>query len=478
MMRFLNRENELGRLDSLVETGNGFAVIYGRRRVGKTRLLVEWVRRHGGVYFVADTAAPAQQRARLARAIAQNIDGFDTVEYPNWGVLLERFSREVRVGDRGLPIVLDELPYLVGGDPSLPSVLQRWIDHQALDAGLVLAIAGSSQRMMQGLVLDRDAPLFGRAHAVMRLEPLRPRLLPDALGSATPYTQIERYTAWGGVPRYWELAERAAGDVEAQIDRLVLDPLGPLHREPERLLLEEDPPAIELRALLDAIGAGAHRTSEIAGRIGRPATALARPLTRLAELGFIRREVPFGDPPRTSKRSRYTVDDPFLRLWFRVVAPSRGPLAQTDEAGRLTMLRPHWPGLVGAAWEALARSGVGNLETHDNPRISRSWGPAGRWWRGNAPEWDVVAETPDRDRLLVGEAKARTEPVGAREFEAMARRLAQKPLPTFGRETSRVDVVRALFVPAASNAPAESAGVVRVTAADLFGFELDLDRDR
>lgn len=118
------------------------------------------------------------------------------------------------------------------------------------------------------------------------------------------------------------------------LDDQVLNPLGVLHEEPERLLLEELPPALGLRPILDAIGLGAHRVSEIAARIGAPATSLSRPLQRLMELGLIQREVPFGSFPAVGKRSLYKISDPFCRMWFRVVAPNRAILAGASKAAR------------------------------------------------------------------------------------------------------------------------------------------------
>src|SRR5262249_11545085 len=148
----------------------------------------------------------------------------------------------------------------------------------------------------------------------------------------------------------------------------------------------------EVRPVLDAIGAGVHRVSEIAGRMGRPATSLARPLDRLVGMGLATREVPFGES--SSKRALYRITDPFFRLWFRVVAPNRGPLATMSPAARRALLAKHWPGLLDEAWERLCRDSVSQLD---------DWSTASRWWRGNDPEWDVVAESLDRTRLLLGE---------------------------------------------------------------------------
>jgi AAA+ ATPase superfamily predicted ATPase len=302
-MQFLNRTRELERLDALVARGRGFGVVYGRRRIGKTRILVEWVGRHGGVYTVADQSAAEVQRRYFADAVAARLPGFGDTAYPDWRVLLDRLARDAKsAGWRG-PLVVDELPYLVQASPELPAVLQRWLDHAAGD--LVVVVAGSAQHLMQGLVLAGDAPLFGRATELFEVGPLAPQYLPLALGDPPP--ALDAWACWGGVPRYWELAADVPGSTEDRLDRLVLDPMGPLHLEPDRLIAEELPPATEVRPILDAIGAGAHRVSEIAGRLARPATALSRPLTRLQGMGLVRREVPFGVPERTSKRSLYRI---------------------------------------------------------------------------------------------------------------------------------------------------------------------------
>lgn len=423
-MDFLNRHDELERLDGLVARGRGFAVVYGRRRIGKTRLLTEWVGRHGGTYAVADQSAAEVQRRYFAEAVGTRLPGFSAVEYRDWRGLFDRLARDATLAGWRGPLVIDELPYLVQASPDLPAILQRWLDHDARE--LVVVVAGSSQHMMQGLILDASAPLYGRASEILHLAPLDPRHLRDALGTSVGRTLVDAYAAWGGIPRYWELAAAMSGSVERRIDRLVLDPLGPLHLEPDRLIAEEMPPANEVRPLLDAIGGGAHRLSEIAGRLGRPATSLSRPMHRLQTLGLVHREVPFGDDERSGKRSLYRIADPFTRLWFRVVAPYRALLTTTTPEGRLAHFRRFWPQLVGEAWEELCRLRV--------PRLG-PWGPASRWWRGNAPEWDIVAASLDGRRVLLGEAKLRASRGAMAELERRA------PPPELGN----VEVVRVMF---------------------------------
>jgi len=365
-VRFVDRKAELAALGTIGYSD--VAVVWGRRRIGKTRLLLEWCEKEKGVYTVADQSAPDTQRAYFARAIAQVLPGFDDVTYPDWDRLLVRLANDAVTRKYHGPIVIDELPYLVQPSPELPSILQRWVDHDCKRAGLRIALAGSSQRMMQGLVLSHDAPLYGRAKVIMELRPLSPEHL-GAMFGATKI--VEGWTAWGGVPRYLELATSRTGTTIDRLTALALDPLGPLFSEPERLLLEESPPAIEMRPVLDAIGAGAHRLSEIAGRIGRPATSVGKPLERLMGMGLVRRETPYAEPERGGKRSLYKIDDPFLRLWFRVVAPNRAALTAGSPASRRALLEPHWPALVGQAWEEICRLALPGI-AH---RVLRKLGP-------------------------------------------------------------------------------------------------------
>ena len=403
-MKFVDRSEEMRRLDLATSRPRGFAVLWGRRRVGKSRLLTEWSRRNDGFYTVADQSADAVQRRYLASALATLFPGFDEVEYPDWRALLRRLDRDAdNKGWRG-PLIIDELPYLVASQPEILATLQNWLDSPTRRVGLV--VSGSSARMMDGAVLDSGAPLYGRATEAFAVRPLRAGYLADVFPELNARQLVSAYAVWGGMPRYWELAEPFGADIEAAVDALVLDPTGPLHAEPDRLLQAEQPPAMALRPLLDVIGNGAHRVSEIAGRLGRQASGLAGPLAMLGDMDLVRREIPFGSDPKSGKRSLYQIADPFLRFWFRVVAPNRSLLAEAPRETRLMCWQRHRTRLEAYAWEELCRASVPRLH-RVLPAVS-GLGPfseARRYWRGNDPELDIVARAVAGSEILVGEAK-------------------------------------------------------------------------
>jgi len=445
-MKFVDRQEELERLQHLAHTG-GLALVWGRGRIGKTRLLLEWCKQHNGLYTVADQSAAPIQRRYFAASVAARFPGFDQVHYPDWRSLLERISAEAIHQQWRGALIVDEFPYLKATSPELPSIFQAWVDHGAKEARLTVVLAGSSQRMMQGLVINATEPLYGRATESFQLQPLAAGYLTEALGLATARDVILAYTAWGGVPRYWELMSESNLPVDRAIDHLVLNPVGPLHEEPKRLLLEELPPAVALRPILDAIGFGAHRVSEIAARIGEPATSLSRPLQRLMELGLVQREIPFGASSASAKRSLYKIADPFCRLWFQVVAPNRAFLADAPVRARGKLWRKARPGLVSTAWEELCRQWV-PLGAARHPRLKEmgDWEPARRFWHGEGPEWDVVSQTLDGRCVLLGEVKWSERPVDVPQLRSLTKALLTKGIPAV-KGLGDKELRHVLFVP-------------------------------
>jgi len=425
---FLDRDEETARLARLVESPEGsLGVLYGRRRCGKSRLLREVLPPERSIYYVGDEREGALQRTSLAAEIARLLPGFDRVTYPDWDSLFSRFWNEAKPG---MALVLDELPALVAEARELPSVLQKHVDRYP-ERGLHLLLAGSSQRMMQGLVLDRTAPLFGRAWEILKIAPLRAGWIQSALHLDDPAQAVEAYSVWGGIPRYWELAGDHP-DLAAAVRSLVLSPLGVLYEEPSRLLLDDLRDTAQATSILALIGQGCHRISEIAARMAKPVTSLARPLERLIEMDLVARETPFGTSVRNSKRTLYRIADPFLRYWFRFVQPDRSRLEARQTVAVERDIAARFPHHAGEVWEELARESVPVLDC-----FGRTWGPAGRWWGPGLDrqplEIDLVAESQVGDALLVGEVKWASPDDPARLLQELERKVERLPFVE-GRE--------------------------------------------
>ena len=425
MIPFVDRHDELRRLEGALRADiPTLTVIYGRRRCGKSTLIQRVVRR-GDVYFLADQSEQALQIRAMAEAVENVIPGFSQATYPSWDSLLTTLSE--RVSERQA-ILIDEFPYLVQGAAELPSVIQRLLDRPG-PKRLDWLLCGSSQRMMHSAVLDRAAPLYGRAREILKIRPLMPGWITEAL-KLDAEAGVAAYSVWGGIPRYWELAA-SFSDLEKAVATLVLDRHGVLHEEPHRLLQEEMRSSIQARSLLVAIGGGCHRLSEIAGRLNRPAVALSRPLSLLIDLGLVRRDIPWGESTRSTKRTLYRIADPFTRFFFRFVTPHQSLLELGQTQAVCSKAMASLPQHVGETWEDLARESVPFLDL-----AGETWGAAARWWgtdvNGEAMELDVVAESMDGKSLLIGEAKWT---VSSREAQAITARLADRGrcFPKLGR---------------------------------------------
>ena len=467
-MNFMDREEEMARLSRLAkEARGGFAAVWGRRRIGKSELLKEWCRRFDGIYTVADQSLAAMQRAAFALALSDRFAGFADVTYPSWKALFEALSRRAAAEDWHGPLVMDEFPYWVEADESIPSILQNWVDGEKSRRGIVCAIAGSVQHMMQGLVLDSDSPLYGRVDEKLKLLPIDIAYIKEAFHLRTAIDAVKAYSVWGGVPRYWVSAERFGAKLDKAIDELALDPLGIFHEEPAALLQSEIPNAISLKPYLDVIGLGANRASEIAGRLGVPATALSRPLARLIEIGLVKREVPFGELEKNSKKSIYRLADPFCRFWFSVMAARRSVFESAPASVRLSIWRRHSQKVFSSAWEDLSRAVVvrsNRLRTLVGEKDY--WLPAGRWWHKTESEWDVISASGDGTQVLLGEAKWSDKPFAKKEVEILAERIKHRHPPTGMPAKYRF----ALFLPSVENGCASMGtcnGVEIITAEDV-----------
>jgi len=229
---------------------------------------------------------------------------------------------------------------------------------------------------------------------------------------------VEAFSVWGGTPRYWELAADHP-DLATAVRALVLSPLGVLYDEPSRLLLDDLRDTAQAASVLSLIGQGCHRASEIAARIGKPATSLSRPLQRLLEMDLVARETPFGTETRGAKRTLYRIADPFLRYWFRFVEPNRSRLEARQVAAVERDIAERFAHHAGEVWEELARASVPRLNC-----FGRTWGPANRWWGPGLDrqplEVDLVAESGDA--LLVGEVKWAATPDVSRALNELKRK--------------------------------------------------------
>jgi AAA+ ATPase superfamily predicted ATPase len=387
-MDFVNRDAELRELNAAAKRG-GLLVVFGRRRVGKTRLLRQWLQPRDGLY---SQAIEAQRDLQIEQVFADLRPQLETQLVPKtWPELLEILALQ----KRRWVLCLDEFPYLTALDASLASQLQKWLDH-SLPRGCLLIVAGSSTRMMNDLFLHRAAPLYGRARKLLQVQPMDYPAFCDAcdLRPGEP-DSFEKFACVGGIPKYWEFLEPGQ-DVVALAESLYFDYAPYMEQEPQRILRDEGVIGLNAVAVLEAVGRGAERPSEIAARLGTAQTNLSRLLQQLLDASILTRELPFGESVRSTKKTLYRINDPTMRFWFRVYSPHQSRWRTYAATEKRKLIHDH----AATVFEDFCRARF----------------PGGQRYWERSIELDLVAPDPnDAKRLFVAEVKWRSLSAGERK---------------------------------------------------------------
>ena len=407
---FVNRIAEQRELEASARKG-GLLIVFGRRRVGKTRLLAHWLRSRGGMYSQAIEGPADLQVQQVFADIAERLD--TKIVPKNWSELLEILTLQKKPWS----LCLDEFPYLTATDPTLPSRLQKWLDH-SLPRGCQLILAGSSTMMMNNLFLNRTAPLYGRAHKLLHVQPMDYAAFCDACGlKPADMESFEKFSLVGGIPKYWEFVEKGQ-DVIALAEALYFDYAPYMEQEPLRILRDEGVMGLNAVSVLEAVGRGAQRPVEIAQRLGTVQTNLSRLFQQLMDASVLTREMPWGESVRTTKKILYRIQDPTLRFWFRVYSAHRSQWRNFERDKKLKLIHDH----ASTVFEDACRA---------------RFPGAGRYWEKDV-ELDIVATDPgDTKGLVVAEVKWRK--LSAAERRHIMSQLEQKwPRTTLSHKHNKV----------------------------------------
>ena len=226
-MKFIGRQTELAKLNSEYNRDSSFVVIYGRRRVGKTTLIKEFLKKKTAFYFLATEELESQSMKRLAGVVARTTKNslLQKATFTDWLDLFQIIA-DYKPEEKKV-LVIDEFPYLVKTNPAFPSVLQNAWDEMLKDSNVMLILSGSLIGMMQKHALSYDSPLYGRRTAQMRLAPL-PFTDIYAVQDLPFDKAVEQYAVTGGVPKYLEFFEDNR-DLEEQLKDTVLSKSGFLY---------------------------------------------------------------------------------------------------------------------------------------------------------------------------------------------------------------------------------------------------------
>lgn len=411
---FVGREKELRQLDRMyAKSGFQMAVVYGRRRVGKTTLIDAFAKDKPTLYFTAQQRSSLQNLAQFSR-VAYSFFGLpeDAGAFPDWRSAFSYVANAAHQrGNEPFLFVFDEFPYAADTEPSLPSILQIAIDHEFADTNVRMILCGSNEGFMESEVLGRKSPLYGRRTMQIKVKPF------DCFDSAlmlpglAPEQCVTYYATFGGTPYYLAQIDRDA-TYEENVAELMFDTSGILYEEPLMLLRQEMREPALYNSILDAIGSGETKPKRIAERAGVNPSSCPKYLKTLIDLGIVNREVPYGENLETSRKALYSLADPFFAYWYAFVSKNVGAVETGAglAAARKVAFGQALQTYVGKQFETVCqqwvirRNSVGKL-----PFLASSFG---RWW-GTDPreraetDIDLVAADKESRSILLGECKWR-----------------------------------------------------------------------
>ena len=427
---FVGRENELKQLNKMyVKDGFQMAVLYGRRRVGKTTLIDAFAKDKAVLYFTAQQRSSLQNLVQFSRCVYAFFGlPQDGAAFVDWRSAFSYVAQAAQQrGGEPFLFVFDEFPYAAETEPSLPSVLQIAIDHDLKQANIKIILCGSNEGFMESEVLGRKSPLYGRRTMQLKVKPFdcfdAARMLPGL----SPQEHVTYYATFGGTPYYLAQVD-ASAPYEENVTELMFNTSGVLYEEPLMLLRQELREPALYNSILDAIGSGETSPKRIAERAGVNASSMSKYLMTLLNLGIIQREVPFGDNPDTSRKAMYSLCDSFFAYWYAFVSKSVGAIeaGAGEAAARRTAFGQALQTYIGKQFEAVCKqwvirkNAVGEL-----PFLASAFG---RWW-GTDPrekaeaDIDLIAADKHSKSILLGECKWRnsfdeTEAIRKLEYRA------------------------------------------------------------
>lgn len=425
---FIGRKTELQQLNTLYKQDKfQCVIIYGRRRVGKTTLINEFIKDKDAVYFTGIESTAKDNLENFSRSIAalNNANTDNAPVYKDFRSAL--IDIDALAQNRKIVLVIDEYPYLARSYRPISSLLQELIDTKFKNnANLFSILCGSSMSFMEKQVLGYQSPLYGRRTAQFHI---RPFTFYEAAAYYKNFSNEDLavvYGITGGIPLYMSFITDTLS-LKDNIINTFLTPSGYMYEEPFNLLNQELREPAMYNAIIRAVATGSSRISEIASKVGIENAAATSYIDKLIELGIIEKEVPAGTAGK-SRKSIYGIKDGMFRFWYKFIPENNILVQRNMPEAAWTNIKPHINEYMGKVFENICADYL--LENYTNLPVQ--FQNFGRWW-GNNPkmkreeEIDIVAAS--NDKAILCECKWRNEKTDKDVLETLLER--RKLLPWF-----------------------------------------------
>ena len=404
MSLFIDRTPELSTLKSEYDKkGAGLIVIYGRRRVGKTTLIREFLKNKPHIYFLADKQIETELIGRLRNSISEYLKdpNLAEIDFKTWDSLFDYWIRHADFSNK-VVFVIDEFQYLASVNNAFPTIFQRVWDEKLKERNILVILCGSLINMMYSTTLSYNSPLYGRRTGQIKLDPVSFKYFHNFFPHVSDEKLIELYSVIGGIPKYIEIFNPQKNVFE-NIKEHILEKRGYLYAEPRFILSEEVSETTTYFSILKTIASGRHKMGNIASRLMTSTQNLTGYFNMLIDLGILERRVPVTEAmPEKSKMGLYFIKDNFFRFWFRYVFANQNYLEMENTDYVFRKVKDEFDEFVSLTFEDIAANIFFDQKViRSLPFEPEKWG---RWWdRKN--EIDLVAINSSEKKALFIECK-------------------------------------------------------------------------
>lgn len=419
IQQFINRSEELDFLNKRYSSGSPeFIILYGRRRVGKTELIKQFIKDKPSVYFMADRQVERESLGQMQKRMGAYLN--DSIfEKASLGSYFELFSEFIKKTSERVVFVIDEFQYLMESNAAIPSIFQKIWDEVLANTNIFLIICGSSISMMETLMGYKN-PLYGRRTGQWMVEMLE---FKDAIKFLPNYRleeQVLAYAILDGIPQYLKQFDDTKTLMENIQDKII-EKGNFLHIEPEFLLKEELREPRNYFLILKAISFGNTKSGEIVNYTQLDKTLVSKYLDTLSVLHIVEKNHPVDTNKERTRDTRYKFSDNFFSFWFRFVYPNRPDIERGETEEVMSIIGKDLNSFIGRQFEKICKEAL--IEMNKQGQLPFRFKKIGGWWHKNR-EIDIIAMNEETKEICLCECKwqsAKTSPEVLKQLKEKAK---------------------------------------------------------
>ena len=414
---FIARENELNTLEELYSSAKfEFLVMYGRRRVGKTELLVQFAHKHQVLFFSAQEKNDELNLMEFSERIYDYFSEDYYAPFTSWDKAFGYIA--AKTAERRVTVIIDEFPFIAGPNSAVKSALQHVIDHEMKNRNIFLILCGSSVSFMENEVMGHKSPLYGRRTYSMEVRPFDYYDSARFMGEYSTEDKLVTYGILGGIPCYL-LQFDYTKSLRENIARQIVRQGAFLSDEPQFLLRQELREPAMYNSILEAIACGASGLNDIAAKIKVDSSKCNKYMETLKNIRLVDRIIPCTEKP-TSRKSIYRISDNYYNFWYRFIFGGRNIHALMDEYAVADKIMSEISDYMGNIFEGICTEFMKRCIRRGDIDFTPT--AIGRWWGSNPvkkcqDDIDILVINKKEKKAIFGECKYRNQAFDLREWE-------------------------------------------------------------